>query len=344
MDSPNTAKTSELFTSSTELTVGSSGMQGWRMEMEDAHIAMDMPSKPNHTFVAVFDGHGGAGAALFAGVTLVTTLEQTSEWKEYLDGGAADPHLLGKAMAEAFLQLDTLLRTRQAADSVDSSGCTSVTAMITPTHIVCANAGDSRCVLGTNGMAKALSEDHKPTDEQEKNRIEAAGGRVQWKRVDGDLAVSRAFGDFQYKSRFDLGPKDQKVTCYPDIAIHERTPEDEMLVLACDGLWDVVSSEEAAKTVREIFAEGCGDMIIIAEELLDIALKKGSKDNISAVVVRLPGATVNPAKPDSKFVRMSSERLAGTSGDGGAHKGEGGMSASGKLFQRFASFRGGEEA
>ena len=56
MDSPNTAKISEPFTSSTGLTVGSSGMQGWRLEMEDAHIATDMPQRPDHTFVAVFDG------------------------------------------------------------------------------------------------------------------------------------------------------------------------------------------------------------------------------------------------------------------------------------------------
>ena len=318
-------------------------MQGWRMEMEDAHVSVDMPSKPNHTFVAVFDGHGGDGAAKFAGERLVSTLERTSEWTEYLEGGAADPHLLGRAMSEAFMQLDVALRARQAADNVDSSGCTSVTAMITPTHIVCANAGDSRCVLGTNGMAKAMSEDHKPTDDGERRRIEAAGGKLQWKRVDGDLAVSRAFGDFQYKSRDDLGPKEQKVTCDPDIAVHERTPEDELLVLACDGLWDVVSSEEAAKTVREIFAEGCSNMIIIAEELLDIALKKGSKDNVSAVVVRLPGATVNPPKSDSKFVRMAKEREASMASIDGANKGEN-LSASGKLFQRLTSMRSGEEA
>lgn len=73
----------------------------------------------------------------------------------------------------------------------DTSGCTAVCAIVSPKHVVCANAGDSRCVIGTGGTTIPLSEDHKPQDEIEKNRIEAAGGTIQWKRVDGDLAVSR---------------------------------------------------------------------------------------------------------------------------------------------------------
>ncbi|CAM9345561.1 unnamed protein product, partial [Ectocarpus fasciculatus] len=79
------------------------------------------------------------------------------------------------------------------------SGCTAVCTLITPKYIICANAGDSRSVLGTGGATKPLSYDHKPHLELERKRIENAGGGVQWKRVDGDLAVSRAFGDFQYK-------------------------------------------------------------------------------------------------------------------------------------------------
>lgn len=294
LDSPNTVKVSEPFTSSTGLTAGSSGMQGWRLEMEDAHIACDMPSMTNHSFVAIFDGHGGAGAAHFAEGNLVQYIESTSQWQQYLTGGANDPKLLGAALSQAFMDIDAALRIRQSTDNYDSSGCTSVTAMITPHFIVCANAGDSRCVLGTNRMAKPMSEDHKPSDDMERRRIESAGGRVRWKRVDGDLAVSRAFGDFQYKTRSDLGPKEQKVTCFPDITIHERTAEDEVLLLACDGLWDVMSSDEAVVTIREMFNDGYFNMVLVAEEMLEISLHKGSKDNISAVVVLLPGAVITP--------------------------------------------------
>jgi protein phosphatase 1B len=154
---------------------------------------------------------------------MIRMIEETVFWSEYIKGGAIDICLLQKALSQAFLDIDDALREKQSGDNRDTSGCTSVTAMITPKHIVCANAGDSRCVMGTNEVAKAMSEDHKPYDEIERNRIELAGGRVQWKRVDGDLAVSRALGDFQYKNRSDLGPTAQKVSDF--FLISRRNPD-----------------------------------------------------------------------------------------------------------------------
>jgi serine/threonine protein phosphatase PrpC len=172
-----------------------------------------MPSRPNHLFVAVFDGHGGGGAAIFAAKNLIDIIENTSQWKQYVEEGNENYQLLGEALQQAFLDLDKELRASQGRGT-DTSGCTAVTAMITPQYIICANSGDSRCVLGYDGsQARALSEDHKPYDEPERRRIENAGGCVQWKRVDGDLAVSRAFGDFQYKTRPDLPAQEQKVRC-----------------------------------------------------------------------------------------------------------------------------------
>lgn len=82
----------------------------------------------------------------------------------------------------------------------------------------------------------------------------------------------------------------------PDIMIHERHPTDDVLILACDGLWDVMSSEEAINTAREIFLSGESDVLKVAEEMLDISLEKGSKDNISAVVVKLPGVVIGPSE------------------------------------------------
>lgn len=300
LDCPNTTKDSDLFTSTTGIVCGVTGMQGWRMEMEDDHIAIDIPSQRDHIFLAVFDGHGGAGAAKFAARNMVQFLEKTEEWKQYVSSGAADVTLLGRALQQSFLDIDVALRAHQAttlgAVGADTSGCTAVTAVITPRHIICSNAGDSRCVLGTNSMAKGLSEDHKPTDDLERKRIENAGGSVQWKRVDGDLAVSRAFGDFQFKQRTDLPADQQKVSCFPDIRVHERVPEDDVLLLACDGLWDVMTNNEAIDLVRSIYLTGETSIDKIAEEMVDIALEKGSRDNISAIVVPLPGATYGPAK------------------------------------------------
>ena len=84
------------------------------------------------------------------------------------------------------------------------------------------------------------------------------------------------------------------MSCYPDIKIHERSNKDDVLLLACDGLWDVMSTSEAVTVVRELYESGETSVERMAEELLDLSLLKGSKDNISALLVKLPGAVIGP--------------------------------------------------
>ena len=140
-----------------------------------------MPSLKDHVFVAVFDGHGGAGAAIFAEKNMVTVLEDSMAWKRYHDDPAKSSKYLGEAMIHAFVELDTLLKLHQnSTNGSDTSGCTAVTCMITPHYYVCANIGDSRCVLGTGGESISLSIDHKPYDEEEERRVINAGGKVNW--------------------------------------------------------------------------------------------------------------------------------------------------------------------
>jgi serine/threonine protein phosphatase PrpC len=310
LDAPKTDKPHSELRICASLPIGVTGMQGWRCEMEDAHICLEMPSKLDNVLVGVFDGHGGAGAAIWIERNLVSFIERTSEWKDYLAQGVENPDLVGKALTRAFLDADEALRAFQegAAESyrdarhitqsqrengVDTSGCTSVVCVITPKYIICANAGDSRCVLATNGTVKAMSFDHKPYDDLEMRRIVAAGGHVSMKRVDGDLAVSRALGDFQFKDNVSLPAVEQKVSPEPDIIISERSTVDEFLLIACDGLWDVMSNEDASEFGRALFKLGERNMMLFAEEMIDGALAKGSRDNISAVAVRLDGASIS---------------------------------------------------
>jgi len=131
-----------------------------------------------------------------------------------------------------------------------SAGCTAVVAIITKTHIYCANSGDSRCVLGRAFTTHELSDDHKPDNIEERERIEAAGGFVEEGRVRGILSLSRALGDLEYKQSGHLPVEKQMITCVPDRDSVERKNDDQFLILACDGIWDCLTSQEAVQMTR----------------------------------------------------------------------------------------------
>lgn len=164
----------------------------------------------------------------------------------------------------------------------DHSGSTAVGALITPQHIFVANAGDSRCTLVRAGTTVAMSEDHKPFLEKEQRRIEAAGGTVTMRRVNGDLAVSRALGDFVYKHMRDLKAEEQQVSAEPEIRIEPRSTDDQFLVLACDGIWDVMSNDDMTRWLGDHTAdlESEEGFKTTTEKLLDECLDKNSRDNM----------------------------------------------------------------
>lgn len=185
--------------------------------------------------------------------------------------------------------------------AADNVGCTAVCILLSEKEVVCANAGDSRAVLCRKGQAVPLSYDHKPNDEQEKSRIEAAGGRVEeinvgvrvHYRVNGNLNLSRAIGDLEYKKRHDLGPEKQIICSTPDIIVMPLTEDDEFVLLACDGVWDVKTNQQACDFVRERLRAG-QEIPKIIEELLDDCLATDPRetnglggDNMTCVIVRL---------------------------------------------------------
>jgi len=202
----------------------------------------------------------------------------------------------------------------------EDSGTTAVVVILTPQWIVCANSGDSRAVYSKNQhQSIPLSYDHKPCDEAEEQRITEAGGFVRAGRVEGDLAVSRGFGDFRFKeaetviagtglqpaetvsigtrNRRDLNniilPEHQKVSPVPDIIVQNRNREkDEFIILACDGIWDVQTNHECVALVEDIFREGESDLGLLCEEILDTCLDRGSKDNMTALVIKMPAQAI----------------------------------------------------
>lgn len=145
----------------------------------------------------------------------------------------------------------------------ENQGATAVVALIvwdeqndpsaSRTRVIVANAGDSRCVLGSKGKdqsveALAMSEDHKPELPSEAARIKAGGGQITWMpggaRVQGDLNLSRALGDFRHKQQQNVPPERQIVTASPEVRECTLGPEKQVLVLGCDGIWERNSNKK----------------------------------------------------------------------------------------------------
>ncbi|KAL8426891.1 hypothetical protein Efla_002499 [Eimeria flavescens] len=142
--------------------------------------------------------------------------------------------------------------------SPEGSGATSVVVIVvrgpSPVLIV-ANAGDSRGVISRGGVAFPLSHDHKPMNPGERARIAAAGGCVTNGRVDGNLNLSRSLGDLYYKSDVFIPPEKQRITAFPDVRVTPICKDDEFVIIACDGIWDCKTNQEAVDFVRAHLAQ-----------------------------------------------------------------------------------------
>lgn len=198
------------------------------------------------------------------------------------------------AFREAFLQTDIEIQGTEAGEYV---GSTAVAVAVTSTDIFVANCGDSRAVLGKGGSAVSLTNEHKPDRKDEAARVEAAGGRVVYQggshRVMGLLAMSRAIGDHFLRPY---------VIADPEVAWIPRTPEDELLILASDGFWDVFTNEDATglalRCLQRANNRGASPSAacrVAASVLSKAALERGSRDNITVLLVDLrPQATTSP--------------------------------------------------
>lgn len=251
--------------------------------MEDSHThILSLPDDPGTAFFAVYDGHGGAKIAEYAGKHLHKYIINRNEYKE---GNIAD------AMRQGFLELDEVMLEEESLKN-EPSGTTAVTVIIKGDKLYCGNVGDSRAVASVNGKAEPLSRDHKPSNQEEYDRITAAGGWVDCNRVNGNLALSRALGDFVFKRNSEKSPEEQIVTAYPDVEERTLSPDWEFIVLACDGIWDVMSNKEVISYVRENIANGV-EPEEICENLMmrclapDCQMAGLGCDNMTVVIVGL---------------------------------------------------------
>ncbi|XP_074281678.1 putative protein phosphatase 2C 8 [Silene latifolia] len=265
-------------------------VMGRRREMEDT-VTVQRGYRNKYDFFGVYDGHGGSHVAEACKDRMHVILSE--------EMGETDTWQWEEAFERCFERMDKEVgvgggRIEEVEEM--TVGSTVVVAVVNEDVVVVANCGDSRAVICRAGVAVPLSFDHKPDRPDELARIEAAGGRViNWNghRVLGVLATSRSIGDHYLKPY---------VSSTPEITISERTEADEFLILASDGLWDVITNEVACNVVRrcltgkirrkshEVMDEKCKRSTraeIAAALLVELAIAKGSKDNISIIVVEL---------------------------------------------------------
>eukprot|EP00796_Vickermania_ingenoplastis_P013267 gene13267-9110_t len=276
---------------------GCSSMQGWRRAMEDDHSLVLLP---NGGFFGVYDGHGGDTTAKFCAAHLHEFVFGTEAYKS---------NDIRKGLHDGFVELDKhMFRT----NSNNRTGCAAVVLYIHDGVLYCANAGDSRCVMCRNGESFPLSTDHKPVNASEQHRIERAGGYVWNRRVNGILALSRAIGDFSFKANSVVPWEQQAVTSAPEVrSTPLNTEEDTFAVLACDGIWDVMSSEQVIQFVK-MRREQLMPLGTIAEELMDACLSSQpfgiGCDNMSVIIVEFKHKEQNAEKTSG--IKVSFQKKA----------------------------------
>lgn len=313
---------------------GISEEMGHRSTMEDScaivqHLNMIPLSNyflAPQSYFGVYDGHGGSQASIFLSQTLhVAVADALTEAAPDIlqvieeagavvppvdDAGAAPPAkealdaIVIKAAKEAFKKTDAEFI---AQSDHSQSGSTATTVLILGRRLYCFNVGDSRTVLSRNFRAVPLSNDHKPNREDESKRIRDAGGFVINNRVMGELAVSRAFGDVEFKKGIksiieeegvgmagnNSTADEQKswdqplITAEPDTEVTTLTSEDNFIVLACDGLYDVFTNDEVVAFVKAEMSLH-GDALKCCQNITTEAIKKrNSRDNVSVILIIL---------------------------------------------------------
>mmetsp|Transcript_22404 Transcript_22404/g.47854 ORF Transcript_22404/g.47854 Transcript_22404/m.47854 type:complete len:286 (+) Transcript_22404:91-948(+) len=265
--------------------------QGRRPEMEDGFVFVDcFGGKQNSAYFAIYDGHGGRQCVDYITENLHENLLMELQ---------KSPNGVIEALVEAFSSTDR----NMLASGINQSGCTACCCLLQEENhsrcIYTAHLGDARAVICRGGLAVRLTSmsDHKATDRAEGERVIQAGGTIYNERVNGMLAIARAFGDHQMKA--PALPKDV-VSNVPDITSTELTDQDIFVIVACDGIWDVMDDQEAVNLVLD----GIRDLVsllpdlgqdhlsyrksmgeVLARMLVEEALARGTSDNVSCLMI-----------------------------------------------------------
>ena len=256
-------------------------IQGKRDSNEDQHIAYlnldgEEHNKNNINLFGVFDGHGGKVVSKYLKENLPSYF-----MKKFDKNIFVKPEKFSKYVNKVYDLVQTNLKKNhpRAANHSGSTACVSImTKEEKRTYLWMINVGDSRGILcNKDGLAVQLSKDHKPNTPEERSRIEQLGGSITFDGVDWrvkDLSLSRAFGDLE---------STPYVSHLPQIYRYKLLCEDKFLIKACDGLWDVVSNQDAVDFILDL-KKNKNYKGNYSKSLCDYAYAKGSMDNVTVIV------------------------------------------------------------
>jgi len=249
----------------------------YRAYMEDGHKIIDRLyafKDQQWGYYAVYDGHGGRQVTDKC-LALMHEIVH-NELVTLTDFPTPTSMDVRRALEKAFCSMDETLKTKDAWHC--GATCT-VTLVHTQRDVgkklYVANVGDSRCVLVSGDRVVRTSVDHRANDPDEMFRVQSEGGIISRGRVGGQLMLTRALGDFALKN---IG-----VSCLPYTSCHHLKPDD-AVIIASDGLWDVLTDSEAGRLCNATRAK-YGNEKIVAKTLVDHSIHLGSTDNVTCVVL-----------------------------------------------------------
>lgn len=260
--------TSSLIISSGKF-VGAS-VQGYRKNMED-RILLTPLKYLDYYILAVFDGHGGEITADYLLANIKDYFNSSEDFKSYVNNKNKTDDLLKISINDIFHKIDRDLYKfikGMYNRRVGYPGSTATMVLITPEKYVIINTGDSRSFISSFSGEHISSKDHKPNLELERKRIINGGGFVHMDRVNGELAVSRAFGDFQFKN--NQNEKDLVIPT-PDIHI-ETKDEKKWIFLASDGIYDIFNNDKLVSNIDEIYLNS--ERLLLQDRVIERYNKK----------------------------------------------------------------------
>ena len=265
-----------------------------RQEMEDFHcIKQALGKRPNLSYFAIFDGHGGKDVASFLSINLHHFLIDEINNINFGTNDEENISNIIESIKSAFMKIDqNILANENFTNDVGSTATlifiyyNNLNENILNSNndngnknvertLICANIGDSNGYLITKSNISQITKPHKCEDTSEVQRIKGTGGIVFQGRIFGKLILTRTLGDKEMK-KYGVIP-------VPDFYTKKIEKDDLFVIIASDGIWDVINEEELYKmgNEKELSSE------IFSKKIMDLAKERDTRDNSSCIVIKL---------------------------------------------------------